>query len=106
LGRDGAPRDIPNRNPGPVPFYGVPRDGGETWVPTAGLLYNISENKLLILYKFIETNLLKRFIRASSSFVVSLILFAEKLEVKFCFCVDYNTLNAIIIKNRYFLLLI
>jgi hypothetical protein len=26
LGRDEAPRDIPNRNPDPVPFYGVPWD--------------------------------------------------------------------------------
>ena len=26
MGRDGARRDIPNRNPDPVPFYGVPWD--------------------------------------------------------------------------------
>jgi hypothetical protein len=27
LGRDGAPRDIPNRSLDPVPFYGIPWDG-------------------------------------------------------------------------------
>jgi hypothetical protein len=31
--RDGTPRDIPNKNPDPVPFYGVPRDGGEAVPP-------------------------------------------------------------------------
>jgi hypothetical protein len=44
----------------------------------AGLLYNISEDELLILYKFLEKNLSKGFIRASLFPIVSLVLFAKK----------------------------
>jgi hypothetical protein len=69
-------------------------------------LYNISENELLVLYKFLEKNLSKSFIRASLSPVVSLVLFAKKPSGGFCFCIDYRALNIIIIKNRYFLPLI
>jgi hypothetical protein len=36
LGRDGTPRDIPNENPDPVPFYGVSRDGGKAVPPSHG----------------------------------------------------------------------
>jgi hypothetical protein len=72
----------------------------------AGPLYNISENELLVLCKFLEKNLSKGFIRASLSPVASLVLFAKKPNRGFCFCIDYRALNIIIIKNRYFLLLI
>jgi hypothetical protein len=72
----------------------------------AGPLYNISENKLLVLYKFLEKNLSKGFIRANLSPVASLVLFAKKPDRKFHFYVDYRALNTIIIKNHYFLLLI
>jgi hypothetical protein len=72
----------------------------------AGLLYNILEDELLVLRKFLEKNLSKGFIRASLSPIASLVLFAKKPSGGFCFCVDYRALNIIIIKNRYPLLLI
>jgi hypothetical protein len=59
------------------------------------------ENKLLVLYKFLEKNLSKGFIQASLSPVAFLVLFAKKPSRGFYFCVDYRALNTIIIKNHY-----
>jgi hypothetical protein len=67
----------------------------------AGPLYSMSEDELLVLYKFLEKNLSKGFIRASLSPVVSPVLFAKKPNRGLCFCVDYRALNTITIKNRY-----
>jgi hypothetical protein len=67
----------------------------------AGLLYSISEDKLLVLRKFLKKNPSKGFIRASSSPAAFLVLFAKKPGGGFRFCVDYRTLNIIIIKNRH-----
>jgi RNase H-like domain found in reverse transcriptase/Reverse transcriptase (RNA-dependent DNA polymerase)/Integrase zinc binding domain len=67
----------------------------------AGPLYSMSEDELLVLRKFLEKNLSKGFIRASSSPAASPVLFAKKPGGGFCFCVDYRALNAITIKNRY-----
>jgi hypothetical protein len=50
--------------------------------------------------------LAKGFIHTSVSPVVSLVLFAKKPGKGFCFCIDYYTLNTIIIKNYYLLPLI
>jgi hypothetical protein len=72
----------------------------------AGPLYNILEDELLVLCKFLEKNLSKGFIRASLSPIVSLVLFAKKPSKGFCFYVDYRALNIITIKNYYLLLLI
>jgi hypothetical protein len=72
----------------------------------AGPLYNISEDELLVLYKFLEKNLSKGFIRASLSPAVSLVLFAKKPSRKLCFYIDYRALNIITIKNHYSLPLI
>jgi hypothetical protein len=55
----------------------------------AGPLYNISENELLFLRKFLEENLSKGFIRASLSPAASPVLFAKKPSRRLCFCVDY-----------------
>jgi hypothetical protein len=59
------------------------------------------EDKLLVLRKFLDKNLAKGFIHTSVSPVVSLVLFAKKPRGSFCFCIDYYTLNIIIIKNYY-----
>jgi hypothetical protein len=67
----------------------------------AGPLYNILEDKLLVLCKFLDENLAKGFIHISISPVVLLVLFAKKLGGGLCFCVDYRALNTITIKNRY-----
>jgi hypothetical protein len=74
-------------------------------LPT-GLLYNILEDKLLVLYKFLDKNLAKGFIRTSISPVVSLVLFAKKPRKGLHFCIDYRALNTITIKNYYPLSLI
>jgi hypothetical protein len=75
-------------------------------LPPAGPLYNISEDELLVLRKFLEKNLSKGFIRASLSPVASPVLFAKKPSGRLRFCMDYRALNTITIKNRYPLLLI
>jgi hypothetical protein len=70
-------------------------------VPPHGPLYNMSENELLVLRKFLQENLDKGFIRASTSPAASPVLFAKKPGGGLRFCVDYRGLNAITIKNRY-----
>ena len=45
-------------------------------------------------------------IRRLTNFVEALIMFVTKKNKNFCFCVDYRDLNAITIKNRYFLFFI
>jgi hypothetical protein len=64
------------------------------------------ENELLVFRKFLEENLSKGFIRANLSLIVFLVLFAKKPNGGFCFYVDYQVLNIIIIKNYYSLPLI
>jgi hypothetical protein len=64
------------------------------------------EDKLLVFRKFLDKNLAKGFIRTSISPVASLVLFAKKPGGGLRFCIDYYTLNTIIIKNCYFLPLI
>ena len=69
--------------------------------PPWGLLYSISQDKIKVLKTYLEKNLNKGFIRASSSFATSPILFAYKPEGGLQFCVDYKKLNAMTIKNQY-----
>ncbi|EKD17831.1 retrotransposon nucleocapsid protein [Drepanopeziza brunnea f. sp. 'multigermtubi' MB_m1] len=66
-----------------------------------GPFYNMSQDELLVLRKFLKENLDKGFIRASTSQAASLVLFAKKPGGGLRFCVDYRALNAITIKNRY-----
>ncbi len=56
--------------------------------------------------KYLNKNLFKEFIISSKASYFSLILFALKANEDLWFCVDYWKLNAIIKRNRYFLLLI
>ena len=69
-------------------------------------LYLISQNKLKILRKYLDDNLIKRFIRSSFSSIVSPVLFIKKSSEELRLYVNYRALNAIIIKNRYSLSLI
>ena len=71
-----------------------------------GFLYSMSQDELKVLKKYLEENLSKGFIRASSSPATSSVLFTRKLEGDLQFCVDYRQLNAMTIKNQYFLPLI
>ncbi|KAJ6436324.1 mRNA 3 end-processing YTH1 [Purpureocillium lavendulum] len=69
--------------------------------PPHGPLYSMSEDELVVLRKFLQENLDKGFIRASTSPAASPVLFAKKPGGGLRFCVDYRGLNAITIKNRY-----
>jgi len=70
-------------------------------IPPHGPLYNMSQDELKVLRKFLKENLDKGFIRASTSQAASPVLFAKKPGGGLRFCVDYRALNAITIKNRY-----
>jgi hypothetical protein len=64
-------------------------------------LYNLSEEELLLIKKYLKEHLNKNFIESSIAFYASLILFAKKSNDELRFCVNYRKLNAIIKKNRY-----
>ena len=71
-----------------------------------GLLYNMLREKLLILHKEFTSLLNKEFIYVSWSSAASLILFIKKPEGSLWFCMNYKTLNTIMKKDCYPLLLI
>jgi len=62
-------------------------------------LYNISRNKILELDRYLNENLSKDFIQVSHSQTIISVLFVKKLEEELCFCVNYQDLNAITVKN-------
>ena len=64
-----------------------------------GLNYSLRAVKLEILKTYIKTNLANNFIRLFKSLAEALILFNQKLDKSFYFCVDYWGLNNITIKN-------
>ena len=64
-------------------------------------LYNISKEKLLILYKELTNLLNKGFIHISWSPAVSPVLFAKKSGGGLQFCVNYRALNVITKKDCY-----
>ena len=66
-------------------------------------MYSIYQDELKVSKKYLEKNLSKGFIRASSSFAASPLLFARKLEDGLQFSVDYRQLNVMTIKNQYLL---
>jgi hypothetical protein len=66
-----------------------------------GPLYGMSLNELKVLRKYLNENLDKGFIRASTSPVSSPVIFVKKPGGGLRFCVDYRKLNEITIKNRY-----
>ena len=82
----------------------IPLIGEKT--PPWGPLYSMSSDKLKVLKKYLEKNLSKGFIRATSSPTASPVLFACKPKGGLRFCVDYRQLNVMIIKNQYLLPLI
>ena len=73
----------------------------EGFTPPFGPLYSMSRTELQMLKEWLEENLSKGFIRASSSPAASPILFVKKTDGSLRLCVDYHGLNAETIKNRY-----
>jgi len=69
-------------------------------------LYDMSQDELRVLKKYLKDNLVKNFIQASSFLAISLILFVKKSSEELRFCVNYRGLNVMTVKNRYSLPLI
>jgi hypothetical protein len=69
-------------------------------------LYNLSKKELQLMKKYLKEHLNKNFIKSSTAFYASCILFAKKSNDELRFCVNYRKLNAIIKKNRYSISLI
>ena len=61
----------------------------------------MSRDELQVLKKYLEKNLSKGFIWASSSPAATLVLFVKKPDGGLWFCVDYHGLNALTVKNKY-----
>jgi len=69
-------------------------------------LYDMSQDELRVLKKYLKNNLIKDFIQVSSSLAISSILFVKKSSEELRFCVNYRDLNVMTVKNRYSLFLI
>ena len=69
-------------------------------------IYSISEHKFEQIKKYLNEHLKKKFIVSSYTLFALFVLFIEKSNKELRFCVDYKKLNAIIKRNRYFILLI
>jgi hypothetical protein len=61
----------------------------EGFTPAFGPIYSLSRTELEALKKWLDENLSKGFIRASSSPAGAPILFVKKSNESLCFCVDY-----------------
>ena len=73
----------------------------EGFTPPFGPLYSLSKHELQALRDFLDENLSKGFIRASSSSAGAPVLFIKKKDGSLRLCVDYRGLNAGTAKNRY-----
>ena len=73
----------------------------EGFTPPFGPLYSLSHNELKALREWLDDNLSKGFIRASSSPAGAPILFVKKKDGSLRLCVDYRGINEGTIKNRY-----
>lgn len=70
-------------------------------IPPYQRMYGMSQAELLVVKKYIEENLSKGFIRASSSPAAAPILFVKKPGGGLRLCVDYRKLNELTEKDRY-----
>ena len=71
-----------------------------------GLIYSLRPIELETLKTYIKTNLANGFIQSFKFPIGAPIFFNKKPDRNLCFCVDYQGLNNITIKNRYLLPLI
>ena len=69
-------------------------------------LYNLSKHELSVFKEYIDKHLKNEFISRSKLSVEASILFIKKTDESLRLCVNYRELNAIIIKNKYFISLI
>jgi len=59
----------------------------------------MSQNKLQVLRKYLDENLSKGFIRASSSPIAAPVIFVKKPSGGLRFYIDYRALNTVTVKN-------
>ncbi len=69
-------------------------------------MYNISCDEILELHYYLNENLSKDFIQVNHFQIIVSVLFIKKLKEELCFCMNYQDLNVITIKNWYSLSLI
>ena len=69
--------------------------------PSAQPIYHLTPEELDVLRKYIDENLIKRFLRPSHSPCGAPVLFVKKPDGSLRLCVDYRALNKLTIKNRY-----
>ena len=69
--------------------------------PSFGPIYNLLQMELMELWKYIDENLAKNFIRHSKSLAGVPILFVKKKDGSLQMCVDYQGLNKVTKKNHY-----
>ncbi len=67
---------------------------------------NMSHDEILKLRHYLNENLSKDFIQVSHFQMIIFVFFIKKLEEKLYFCVNYQDLNTIKVKNQYSLFLI
>ena len=70
------------------------------------LLYNLAQNELTKLRRYIDDILIKEWIKHFVSPAKTSIFFVFKKNERLCLCVDYKNLNVVIVKNRHSLSLI
>jgi len=68
--------------------------------PSFGRMYSMSDSELKEVRKWIDENLSKSFMRASSSSAASPILFVKKKDGSLRLYIDYRALNDITVKDR------
>ena len=71
-----------------------------------GSIYFLLKSELKIFRKYLNKHLKNDFIRFSQLFIKTFILFVKKKNDSLRLCVNYKIFNNLIIKNKYFLLLI
>jgi len=69
-------------------------------------LYNMNCDEILELHHYLNENLSKDFIQVNHFQMIIFVLFIKKFEEELHFCVNYQDLNAITVKNWYSLSLI
>ena len=66
----------------------------------------MNHDDILKLHRYLNENLSKDFIWVSHFQTIISVLFIKKLKEELCFCMNYQDLNAITVKNQYSLSLI
>ena len=69
--------------------------------PPFGRMYSMSDQDLKELKQWIEDNLSKFFIRASTSSAASPLIIVQRPGSTPCMCIDYRAFNDILVKDRH-----